>query len=219
MTGVQTCALPISQAMKEELEDSKIENTSAKNFFTRATNAWNAGEIGDEVYEVIKQTFENHPKLLEGLRLSVLKAPEGKGHAAGDFTAWERLIRLFKNTSGTADPTTFRHELTHSLEQMMDHDARETLINAWYKDLSKAMEKYQDEEHKKYFRAILDFFANPTPETQRAAIEALPNESMYQYLNPSEYWAVNAETLMARHLSSGWGRFVNTMHQIGRAHV
>jgi hypothetical protein len=39
-------------------------------------------------------------------------------------------------------------------------------------------------------------------------MDALPSYDYYQYMNPSEYWAVNAESLMARKLGSGWDRFV-----------
>jgi len=35
----------------------------------------------------------------------------------------------------------------------------------------------------------------------------LPSYDMYQYVNPSEFWAVNAQNLMAAELGNAWGKF------------
>lgn len=199
--------------LKADIDATKEPRRSARNFFADATKAWDNGHISDEVYETIKLMFEKHPTLLEGLKLSVRQGPEGSS-AAGEFKPYSRFINLYKDTRGVENPSTIRHEITHSLEQMMDAKSRQAVIDAWYADMSKAMRKFQDKAHQDYFKAVLDFFDKPTVENQRKAMDLLPGYDMYQYLNPSEYWAVNAEQLMGRHLSGAWGRFVNAVKRM-----
>lgn len=201
----------LAKDLRESIEDSKPDRRTAGDFDTRARVALNNGEITQEVYDVIQAAYAKFPALLEGLKLSIIKA-DNEG-TSGQFLPLTRIVRLYKSTSGVVDPVTVRHELTHSLEQMMDADARNAVVTAWETDLKAAMKKYTAEkgyqDHEDYFKAVNRFMANPTMETFRAAQELLPNYDMYQYLNPSEYWAVNAEKLMARHLGSRWDRFVN----------
>jgi hypothetical protein len=42
-------------------------------------------------------------------------------------------------------------------------------------------------------------------------MKSLPSYEYYQFVNPSEYWAVNAEKLMQSYLGSGWQRFKMSM--------
>jgi site-specific DNA-cytosine methylase len=206
----------LANELRESIEDSKPDRRTAGDFDTKARVALNNGEITQEVYDVIQAAYAKFPALLEGLKLSIVKE-ENKG-TSGQFLPVARIVRLYKNTSGTADPVTVRHELVHSLEQMMDADARNVIITAWEKDLKTAMKKYTAEngyqDHEDYFKAVMRFMRNPTMETFREAQALLPSYEMYQYLNPSEYWAVNGEKLMARQLGSGWDRFVNIVKRL-----
>lgn len=206
----------LANELRESIEDSKPDRRTAGDFDTKARVALNNGEITQEVYDVIQAAYAKFPALLEGLKLSIVKE-ENKG-TSGQFLPVARIVRLYKNTSGTADPVTVRHELVHSLEQMMDADARNVIITAWEKDLKTAMKKYTAEngyqDHEDYFKAVMRFMRDPTMETFREAQALLPSYEMYQYLNPSEYWAVNGEKLMARQLGSGWDRFVNIVKRL-----
>ena len=212
LTGISE----LSKELRDSIEASKPDRRTAGDFDTRARVALNDGEITQEVYDVIQAAYAKFPALLEGLKLSIVTDKEGK--AAGRFLPTQRIVRLFKHTSGTADPATVEHELTHSLEQMMDADARNAVITAWEKDLKAAMKKYTAEngyqDHEDYFKAVIRFMKDPTLETFRDAQELLPSYEMYQYINPSEYWAVNAQKLMNRHLGSGWDRFVNIVKRL-----
>jgi len=42
----------------------------------------------------------------------------------------------------------------------------------------------------------------------------MPSYDFYQYMNPSEYWAVNAEKLMAAKLGNPWARFVSAVKKL-----
>jgi hypothetical protein len=129
------------------------------------------------VFKVIKAAYDKSPVLLEGLLLSVT-APKGRSRAAGQFLTFTRVVRLFKGTSGATDPATIRHELAHSLEQMMTPEQRSAMVQAWVKGLLKAIKKNPDERHQKYFHAVMDFIDNPNEETIDKARALLPSYDM-----------------------------------------
>jgi hypothetical protein len=196
-----------AENLSNQIKISKPERRSAKNFFADATKAWDAGEISDDVYSAIKTLYERHPKVLEGLKFSV-RMNAANPNAAGQFFSLARIVRLYKGTVGTEDPVTIRHEIVHSLEQMMSGEAAADVIMDWSDKLGKAIKNDKSPKAQAYFRAVLEFFEKPTEETYKRAMSLLPSYDYYQYINPSEYWAVNAEKLMARKLGSGWDRFV-----------
>ena len=181
---------------------------SAEQFLAKAAIEFDKGNISEDVFNVIKTAYDKMPELLGGLLLSV-KAPTGsrRGRAAGQFLPFTRVVRLFKGTSGVTDPVTIRHELTHSLEQMMTPEQRAVVAQSWLKGLQAAIKKNPDEKHQKYFHAVMDFIDRPTEENNSKARDLLPSYDMYQFINPSEFWAVNAENLMAAELGTAWGKF------------
>jgi predicted RNA methylase len=189
------------------IKANKPARRSAKNFFADATKAWDAGEISDDVYSAIKTMYERHPNVLEGLKFSV-RMNAANPDASGQFFSLGRIVRLYKGTVGTDDPVTIRHEIVHSLEQMMSAEAAADVIMDWSDKLGKAIKNEKSPKAQAYFRAVLEFFEDPTRENYERALNLLPSYDYYQYMNPSEYWAVNAEKLMARKLGSGWDRFV-----------
>jgi hypothetical protein len=196
----------VADSLKAAIEQTKEERRSPKNFFADATKQWDEGNISDGVYSVIKDVYEKFPFVLESLKLSVRKSKDGR--AAGQYMPLDRFVYLYKGTSGVENPTTIRHELVHSLEQMMSEDATADLIEAWRKSLVKKMESDKSPKAQRFFDKLMAFYDKPTQESYQLALEALPSYDYYQYMNPSEYWAVNAEPLMARKLGSGWDRFV-----------
>ena len=197
----------VASQLKDEIEASKVKRKDAKNFFAQATKEWNDGNLSDDVYAAIKTMYEKFPFVLEGLSLSVTKQP-AYSKASGQFFALARLVRLYKGTNGVQDPSTIRHEITHGLEQMMTADAAADLIMDWADKLGKAIKKEKSPKARAYFQAILEFFENPSIEAYNNAMGLMPSYDYYQYINPSEYWAVNAEKLMARKLGTGWDKFV-----------
>ena len=152
--------------------------------------------------------FRKNPSFLEGLRLSITS---GRTDAAGQFLPVARMIKLFKASEGVMNPGTIRHEFAHSMEQMMPADVKKKIVDKWRDALSKEMKTNETPQAKKYYEAVLKFIQTPTRETYSEAIKQLPSYEYYQYLNPSEYWAVNAEPLLKSYLGSGWQRFKMSM--------
>ena len=197
----------VANGLKAAIAKEKPERRSAGNFFADATKQWDEGNLSDAVYEVIRDVHSKYPFVLEGLKLSVRKQP-GALSAAGQFSPAERFVYLYKGTTGVEDPSTIRHELVHSLEQMMSEEATVAVIEEWHKQLERKIKSDKTARGKAFFDKLMAFYDHPTLETYEIAMDALPSYDYYQYMNPSEYWAVNAESLMARKLGSGWDRFV-----------
>lgn len=210
-----TRMLQESRELQSDIKNSAPRRDSAERFMAKALEEYDKGNIDAEVLAVIEQVYQKFPELLEGLLLSVRKG--GGGRTAGSFNSFARIISLFKGTSGTYNPVTVRHELSHSLEQMMTPEQAAIVIQGWTKALARAIKQNPDAKHQKYFSAILEFIANPTNATLKAAQDALPSYEMYQFINPSEYWAVNAERLLGAELGPAWGRFKKAVRKLFEA--
>jgi hypothetical protein len=213
---VQRRLQELNELGKEMQLDARImyePNLSARAFRNRAEKAYLDDEIGADVLGVIETMLAKYPKLLEGLQLSV-KTDKTLGDAAGQFNPIKRLVTLYKDTSGAERPMTIRHELSHAMEQMMPIGAREAVIREWSKAFQAAIKKHKDAKSQEYFQRVLEFLDRPSKARMEAATRAMPSYDFYQYLNPSEYWAINAEKLMAAQLGTPWNRFVKAMQRL-----
>jgi hypothetical protein len=207
----------VTKALKEAIDAEYTPSTSPANFLNRALKAFDKGDMSAEVLATIQEAYNKTPFILNGLRLSIKTPKTGQvlkneGFSEmGSFNVFERIVTLWNGTGGVERPSTVRHELTHSLEQMMTAAQRKVLVEEYIKDFKKASKKNTDAQSQLYFKKVLDFIDNPSQESFAAATAAMPSYDFYQYINPSEYWAVNAETLMASKLGTAWGRFVTAI--------
>jgi DNA repair protein RadC/DNA-binding protein H-NS len=207
----------VTKALKEAIDAEYTPSTSPANFLNRALKAFDKGDISAEVLATIQEAYNKTPFILNGLRLSIKTPKTGQvlkneGFSEmGSFNVFERIVTLWNGTGGVERPGTVRHELMHSLEQMMTAAQRKVLVEEYIKDFKKASKKNTDAQSQLYFKKVLDFIDNPSQESFAAATAAMPSYDFYQYINPSEYWAVNAETLMASKLGTAWGRFVTAI--------
>ena len=198
-----------AEQLKSEIDATKPVKSTPEDFMARAAKALADGDIDRDVYDVVDLMFKKNPAFLNGLRLSVRAS--GTQGVAGQFNTLARIVLLFKGTEGVLSPGVVRHELTHSMEQMMTPEVRQKIVDKWRSDLDKMMKTDKSEQAQKYFDAVMKFIENPTNATQNAAKKELPDYRYYQYLNPSEYWAVNAEPLMNSYLGSPWQRFKTSL--------
>jgi DNA repair protein RadC/DNA-binding protein H-NS len=207
----------VTKALKEDIDAEYTPSTSPANFLNRALKAFDKGDMSAEVLATIQEAYNKTPFILNGLRLSIKTPKTGQvlkneGFSEmGSFNVFERIVTLWNGTGGVERPGTVRHELMHSLEQMMTAAQRKVLVEEYIKDFKKASKKNTDAQSQLYFKKVLDFIDNPSQESFAAATAAMPSYDFYQYINPSEYWAVNAETLMASKLGTAWGRFVTAI--------
>jgi len=209
--------------LNEQIESIKLEITprpvkSAENFISQARNAmdgkgvFRVPSLEPEVFAVIKQLYLKYPFLLEGLQLSIRTKkispyPTPEGEVLGSFNGARRIVTLWNGTDGVSNPETVRHEVMHSLEQMMNGPQRQAILDSYFKALRKAIQKNTDPASQKFFENVIKFLNNPSESSRKKAIDTMPSLDFYQYVNPSEYWAVNAEKLMAANLGTAWTKF------------
>jgi DNA-binding protein H-NS len=211
----------------EELErtvQKQYEGYTADNFMRRARKGLDEGEISADVFAVVQSMYMADPKLLDGLRLDVKqkftpeelaqRRAEGKPSPMGAFAPFERVVYLYTGTKGVTDPMTIRHELTHTLEQLMTPAQRKAVVNAYIAALKKAAKKHKDAKSREFFDNVVKYLNEPSNDTRDAMNKSLPSLDFYQFTSPSEYWAVNAEKLMAQRLGVPWDRFKKAVRKM-----
>jgi hypothetical protein len=211
----------------EELErtvQKQYEGYTADNFMRRARKGLDEGEISADVFAVVQSMYMADPKLLDGLRLDVKqkftpeelaqRRAEGKPSPMGAFAPFERVVYLYTGTKGVTDPMTIRHELTHTLEQLMTPAQRKAVINAYIAALKKSAKKHKDAKSREFFDNVVKYLNEPSNDTRDAMNKSLPSLDFYQFTSPSEYWAVNAEKLMAQRLGTAWDRFKKAVRKM-----
>jgi hypothetical protein len=220
----------IKKALADEIEAMKQPKTLPEDVVARAakeraeferTNGLDG--LSPEAYAVLEKLYQKYPDILNGLKLSVRRT-ERRG-VTGSFDPIERLVTIYKKGisvifggGGEQQARTMRHEIAHTLEQMMSPEVKKVLVNAWANSLGKAIEKYKgDKVYQDYFDAVMDFIENPTQTTYKKATDLMPDYSMYQYISPSEYWAVNAEPLLDAQLGGAWQRFTKAVKGLWEA--
>lgn len=205
--------------LRQEIAESYTPNVSPEAFLARAAKALANEEISRDVYDIIDKMYKKNPNILRGLRLSIKMPSAEPGlspamETAGMFKPYSRIVDLYKGTKGIEDPMVIRHELTHSLEQMMPKEARLKLVDAWKKAVLKAERTQTTEEGKAFFDGVRELAANPSPEAMDTVINMMPSSEYYQYITPSEFWAVNAEPLLGQNLGGAWQRFKKSIRQL-----
>ena len=204
----------LAKALKEDIDATYVPSRSPEMFLKRALEAFDKGEMSAEVLATIQDAYNKTPFILNGLRLSIRTKKDEGSREIGNFSPIGRIVTLWTGTKGTESSGTIRHELTHSLEQMMTPEQRKVIVDAWKKAFLKAVDKNKDPQSRLYFKKVLQFLDTPSKESFAAATAAMPSFEFYQYMNPSEYWAVNAETLMSAQLGTAWNRFVKAVKKL-----
>jgi predicted GNAT family acetyltransferase len=205
--------LESEQAIKDYLDATYKEDRRPIAFKLKAVAEEKEGNLAPEVSEFIQHIYATNPKILDGLQLSVRANKNPNNPSSANFAPYSRIVTLWKNGSGVDNPNTISHELTHSFEQMMDADTRKVVVDAWARSLEKAIKNYPGQKHQDYFDAVMEYLENPTEENYNDAIKNLKGlgYDFYQYLTPSEYWAVNGTDMFRAKLGTTWDKFVNSI--------
>ena len=205
--------LESEQNIKDYLDATYKEDRRPIAFKLKAVEEEKKGNLAPEVSEFIQHIYATNPKILDGLQLSIRANKNPNNPSSANFAPYSRIVTLWKNGSGVDNPSTISHELTHSFEQMMDADTRKVVVDAWARSLEKAIKNYPGQKHQDYFDAVMQHLENPTKENYDDAVDKLKDigYKFYQYLMPSEYWAVNGTDMLRAKLGTTWDRFVNSI--------
>ena len=207
--------LESTSELKQDIRLSTPKNNSAQDFLAQALRAYKRKALSKDVLDVIQYLYNTRPELLNGIKLSVRQSKEDG--VMGNFAPLTRLVTLYRGL-GSESVTTARHEIMHSLEQMMNSEQRSAIIDAWSNALQMAIKQHGDDlRSSRYFNAVQDFIKVPNETNFKRAVSIMPSKDFYQFINPSEYWAVNAEKLMAAKMGTPWAKFVKFVKGLGEA--
>lgn len=185
------------------------------------------GILSEEAVDFMLWALKGNPNLANNLAISIL-APKA-GSPGGNYDPSRRLMRLFK---GQGADTTAVHEMLHHTERMMPEDAQQAIRAAWLKALNKTAKK--DEKNPRsqtFFKAIRAIHSGqnftiagqsyPSSKGWDIALNLMElghvPYSYYQYVNPSEFWAVNATDIMQKRFGvkdSTLGRMSNWLLEL-----
>lgn len=160
------------------------------------------GELAPEARDLLQWFVDKNKALLDDVGISMKAPPEDGGSTSGFYTDLSRIITLIK---GSSNSDTAVHEVLHHLERMLPADVQNNIRKLWLTRLtkaSKAAEKGDDQNLKDYFKNLNDFFFKDGGDKAIKKAKALLTDGVidydnYQYMNPSEFWAVNATNIVA----------------------
>jgi len=138
--------------------------------------------------------LDRNENLARGLRVEVLQPEPGAG-GKGSYNSATRIAKLFQ---GEDNPQTAMHEILHHAERMMPDAVQQGIYRAWQRALKAAMKDATPERTKAMEalnRASRGDKAALT-EAKQAFDSGVLSEDDYQYVNPTEYWAVNGARIM-----------------------
>jgi len=166
----------------------------------RLMNARRNGLISQEGIDLAEWFIRQNPLLVADLGISIRNQPKEMEGTAGFYNDISRVINLFK---GAGDSQTATHEILHHLERLMPVNIRSGILKAYVKQLTKAKKNAKTDAEKTFFSAITNYhyFTGEAKNAEyKKALDAIQKgevpKSFYQYVNPSEFWAVNGARIV-----------------------
>ena len=138
--------------------------------------------------------LDRNENLARGLRVEVLQPEPGAG-GKGAYNSATRIAKIFQ---GEDNPQTAMHEILHHAERMMPDAVQQGIYRAWQRALKAAM-KDATPERTKAMEALNRASSGDKAaltEAKQAFDSGVLSEDDYQYVNPTEYWAVNGARIM-----------------------
>lgn len=168
----------------------------------RLLRAERNGEMTPEARGLVEWLLDKNPALANELAISFRSA----GEASGNYNPAMRLITLFK---GRGNDETAAHEVLHHAERMMPEEVRQGVRDEWVKQLQTLHRWAAENQAHEVLKGIDDTMRAMAGDrdaynrvTRQISDGALPYE-FYQFVNPSEFWAVNAARLVRERAEAG----------------
>lgn len=175
-------------------------------FKARLTQALRQGKINQATHDLTQWLISKNPKLIEGLGLSIsTRDPSGRRiplGVQGLYSVVQDIVTLVPRANSDV---TLVHEILHRAERMMPPDIQAQIRKIWERQLFanlRTAEMRGTEFEKDFYNRLVEYHFGDrnSPEDLKALQDliktgAVPAES-YQFMNPSEFWAVNASRIM-----------------------
>jgi len=175
-------------------------------FKARLTQALRQGRINQATHDLTQWLISKNPKLIDGLGLSIsTRDPSGRRiplGVQGLYSVVQDIVTLVPRANSDV---TLVHEILHRAERMMPPDIQAQIRKIWERQLFanlRTAEMRGTEFEKDYYNRLVEYHFGDrnSPEDLKALQDliktgAVPSDS-YQFMNPSEFWAVNASRIM-----------------------
>jgi hypothetical protein len=208
-TGDTEALLMRLKSLNGDLEERAVAN-AGKRFADRERGelwvrerlmrAERHGDISPEQHALAKWLIDKNPAIADELAISLRGSGRMSGEA-GSYNPAERLVTLIK---GAGDAMTGAHEFLHHSERMMPEEVRKGVREAWINSLERLQRTATETQNHPLMQAIDDALRAAAGDREAFKLIAsqiadgtLPKD-FYQYVNPSEFWAVNAARLVAQ---------------------
>ena len=189
---------------EKELKDIKRGRLHIK---ARIASEVARGTIPESEAKLFEWFVDNSPHFAEGLGVSIRKLRDTEEVGMqGEYLRATEIITLIK---GAVSDATIVHETLHHLERMMPTEVQDAIVAEWAKRLNARRKKAKTPEEHKLYEDILRFHYAPMSNTKRidlynsimnlifgsATRDKVPRDS-YQFINASEFWAVNGSQIV-----------------------
>lgn len=164
----------------------------------RLFNASRNGYLNKDGVELAAWFIQQNPALANSLAVSIPTQPEAQKGVAGFYNPANRIVTLFKEQGDTQTAT---HEILHHTERMMPPKIRAGILKSYTKQLTKAAKEARSDEERLALETLLSYqMGQATPDGYDAVIDAIKSGKIskenYQFVNPSEFWAVNGSRIV-----------------------
>jgi hypothetical protein len=199
-----------SQAVIDERELDKLRQSrkpvnprarGARIIREKLLAAARRGEITEDEVDFAEWFIMQNPALVADVGIGIRQAKEGNRGVSGFYNPLARIITLIKKSGSEK---TVVHEILHHMERMMPAEVQEAIRKAWEKNFNAARDKAikgKDENLQTFFQLLTIYhFGSPSEKQMREALKMIIDGKVdaknYQFVNPSEFWAVNATDVM-----------------------
>jgi len=146
--------------------------------------------------------IEKAPNIINDLGISVRSSKARERGPSGFYDSVENIVHIM-NDMFWRDRKTVLHEILHHTELMLPSNIKKAIYKEWARQAKTAIDALRGKEKLKDFVSYVDGLLSgkvATDDLQMKAANALINEkimhSHYQYMNASEFWAVNATNII-----------------------
>jgi hypothetical protein len=184
------------QTQKEQIVRPRVRG--AEFIRERLFNASRNGYLDPQGVEIASWFVQQNPLLVQDLGVSVQQQPEKMAGSAAFYNPVNRIITLFKDKG---DEQTATHEILHHTERLMPAEIRAGILKAYVKQLTKAIKSSKSPDEKIALQRLLEHHLSGSDSliydsVIRAFKSGTLSPDKYQFVNPSEFWAVNGSRIV-----------------------
>ena len=184
------------QTQKEQIVRPRVRG--AEFIRERLFNASRNGYLDPQGVEIASWFVQQNPLLVQDLGVSVQQQPEKMAGSAAFYNPVNRIITLFKDKG---DEQTATHEILHHVERLMPAEIRAGILKAYVKQLTKAIKSSKSPDEKIALQRLLENHLSESDSliyesVIRAFKSGILSPDKYQFVNPSEFWAVNGSRIV-----------------------